>query len=50
MLLFVINGLTGVHDMVAEIRPFLPILIAALGMGLVPETALWLAHQRGDRG
>jgi TRAP-type C4-dicarboxylate transport system permease large subunit len=52
VLLFVINGLTGVslHNMIAEIRPFLPILIAALVMGLVPETVLRLAHQFGHRG
>jgi TRAP-type transport system large permease protein len=53
MLLFVINGLTGIsrRDMIAEIWPFLAILIAApLVVVLAPETVLGLPRPFGRGG
>jgi len=50
VLLFVINGLTGIslRSMIAEIWPFLGILIASLlVMLLVPEITLWLPRLFG---
>ncbi|MEM7021454.1 MAG: TRAP transporter large permease [Pseudomonadota bacterium] len=50
VLLFVINGLTGIplKDMIAEIWPFLAILLAALMvMVLVPDVVLWLPRLFG---
>ena len=53
MLPFVIHALTemSLHDMIAEIRPFVANLIAAAAvLGLVPETVLPLAQQFSHRG
>lgn len=53
VLLFVINGLTGVplREIIREIWVFLFILIVALLiMTLVPETVLWLPRQFGYKG
>ncbi len=50
MLLFVINGLTGIplRDMIREIWPFMIVLVVALfAMVLLPETVLWLPRQFG---
>ncbi len=50
VLLFVLNGLTGIslREMIAEIWPFLFVLIAALlAMVLLPETVLWLPREFG---
>lgn len=53
MLLFVINGVTGIslREMIAELWPFLLVLIAALVIVTTnPQTVLWLPSQFGYVG
>lgn len=53
ILLFVINAVTGIRlgAIISEIWPFLTILLLALlGMILVPEVVLWLPRQFGYQG
>ena len=53
MLLFVINGVTGIslREMIAELWPFLLMLIATLVfVSLNPQTVLWLPRQFGYSG